>query len=66
MAPWELAEGYLDELLRHFDQAVWLNPEPENQWNYTETIGTVRSMMSGNMYPLTPDGLTDATKRLTR
>ncbi len=76
MAPWELtdtsgwgneddAEGvvWLMRLVERFPQAVWLNPEPPQQWWQT-TIDVIRRVFA--MYPLTLEGLGEAVTSLTR
>jgi len=44
----------------------WLNPVPEEQWDYTYSIRIVRQMMSDRMYPLTLAGLDKAMRELVR
>jgi antitoxin HicB len=46
--------------------AVWLNPVPEEQSDYTYSIRMIRQMMSGRMYPLTLAGLDKAMRELVR
>ncbi|MDH4247497.1 MAG: hypothetical protein OEW39_06750, partial [Deltaproteobacteria bacterium] len=46
--------------------SVWLNPEPENEWSFTHSIGLVRQAFPGSMFPLTLDGLTAAMQQLRR
>jgi hypothetical protein len=45
---------------------VWLNPLPEKEWGYTQSISMLNQLMSGRMYPLTLDGLDRATRELGR
>jgi uncharacterized protein len=49
-----------------YKHAVWLNPIPEPHWDWTASIGLVRKLMDGRMYPLTLDGLDAATRELMR
>jgi uncharacterized protein with von Willebrand factor type A (vWA) domain len=49
-----------------YKHAVWLNPVPEAHWDWTPSIGLVRRLFSGRMYPLTLDGLDAATRELMR
>ena len=46
--------------------AVWLNPLPEAHWGWTPSIGMVRGLMEGRMYPLTLEGLDAAMRELMR
>jgi uncharacterized protein with von Willebrand factor type A (vWA) domain len=45
-------------------RAVWLNPVPQRQWAYTDSIGLLRRLMDGRMYPLTLAGLDEAISEL--
>ncbi len=78
MAPYELIHNngsiYVDEIevgtgldrlkfLAHtFRHAVWLNPQPEEEWRYTYTIGMIRQVFP--MFELTLDGLEKAVQYL--
>lgn len=53
---------WFHELATHFDQNVWLNPEPEPYWN--GTAADIRRIFP--MYPLTLDGLGEAVRHLSR
>jgi len=47
-----------------FPHAVWLNPVPPYEWNYTQTIGVIRKIFP--MFELTLDGLEKAVAHLVR
>jgi uncharacterized protein len=49
-----------------YKHAVWLNPVPEQHWNWTPSVGMIRKLFSDRMYPLTLDGLDAATRELMR
>jgi uncharacterized protein len=49
-----------------YKHAVWLNPIPEQHWDWTPSIGLIRKLLGGRMYPLTLDGLDAATRELMR
>ena len=50
----------------HLSGGVWLNPVPEKEWDYTQSIRMVRQLMGGRMYPLTLEGLDRAMRELVR
>jgi uncharacterized protein with von Willebrand factor type A (vWA) domain len=50
-------------LLDAYTDAIWLNPSPYGWWNFTQSVGMVRQLMEGRMFPLTLEGL-DAGIRL--
>ena len=62
----EPGEIWMKRLLLTYPKAVWLNPVPEKYWSGTQSIGMVRELMEGRMFPLTLDGLDRAMRRLTR
>jgi len=47
-----------------FPHAVWLNPVPTAEWNYTHSIGVIRKIFP--MFELTLDGLGKAVAHLVR
>jgi uncharacterized protein with von Willebrand factor type A (vWA) domain len=50
----------------HFRKSVWLNPIAEPYWGHTQSIGIIRQLFAGKMYPLTLGGLEAAAKELSR
>ncbi len=40
-----------------YKHAVWLNPIPEQHWQWTPSITMIRRIMEDRMYPLTLEGL---------
>lgn len=57
---------WLQRLLATFGKAVWLNPVPQDHWDYTWSIQAVRRIFEGRMFPLTLDGLEEAMRALAR
>ncbi len=62
----EPGAAWLDRITGHFRKWVWLNPVPEAHWGYTHSIGIIRELFAGKMYPLTLGGLEAAAKELSR
>ena len=56
---------WMARLLDHYPKAVWLNPVPEKYWDGTISIGMIRALMEGRMFPLTLDGIDRAMRELT-
>src|SRR4051794_32779001 len=56
---------WMQRLLDHYPKAVWLNPVPEKYWDGTISIGMIRALMEGRMFPLTLDGIDRAMRELT-
>ncbi len=57
---------WLSRLKETFPHLVWLNPEPEDQWQYVESIKMIRQILDCHMYPLTLNGLGSAMDLLRR
>jgi len=55
---------WIKRLLNTYPKAVWLNPEPQQRWDYTPSTKLVRELMDDRMYPLTIAGLDEAIKKL--
>lgn len=62
----EPGRAWLDRLTTHYRRSAWLNPTPEAHWAHTQSIGVVRQLMAGRMFPLTPDGIEAMTRELGR
>ena len=54
----------MQRVTERFHRHVWLNPEPENRWDYTASIGITRQLLGERMFPLTLDGLDRAIRSL--
>ena len=51
---------WLERLRATYEKCVWLNPVPEDEWQYTQSISITNQLMEEKMYPLTLGGLEDA------
>ena len=51
---------WLERLRSTYEKCVWLNPFPEDEWQYTQSISITNQLMEEKMYPLTLGGLEDA------
>jgi uncharacterized protein with von Willebrand factor type A (vWA) domain len=49
-----------------YPKCVWLNPEPEEIWNYRQSIGIMKELVNGKMYPTTLAGLERAMRVLAK
>jgi uncharacterized protein with von Willebrand factor type A (vWA) domain len=58
--------AWLGRVTDIYKSAVWLNPVPQQLWDYTHSIDMVEQLMSGRMFPLTLEGLDGAMKELMR
>jgi uncharacterized protein with von Willebrand factor type A (vWA) domain len=62
----EAGSIWMGRLLGQYKKAVWLNPAPMNEWNYTDSIQVIDQLVGGQMYPLSVDGLDRAISYLSK
>ncbi|KAB2847466.1 MAG: VWA domain-containing protein [Hyphomicrobiaceae bacterium] len=62
----EAGQAWLKRVLDIYESAVWLNPVPEAHWGFTPSIGMIRDIFEGRMFPLTLDGIDRAMRELMR
>lgn len=62
----EAGATWLARVLDIYEHAIWLNPVPEEHWNWTPSTRMLQRLMGGRMYPLTLDGLDRAVRELMR
>ena len=62
----EAGSAWLARALAQWPDAVWINPVEQRHWSYTQSIGMVKQLFSGRMFPLTLEGLDAATRTLSR
>jgi hypothetical protein len=60
----EPGAAWIARLTRAYPQHAWLNPEPEERWDYVPSIGVARQLLEGRMYPLTLAGIDRAMRVL--
>jgi len=53
----EAGAVWMQRITQRFQRHVWLNPEPEDRWDYTASIGIARQLLGDRMFPLTIAGL---------
>ena len=53
----ESGELWMRRLRETYEKTIWINPVPEDEWEYTQSIAITRQLMEGRMYPLTLRGL---------
>jgi uncharacterized protein len=80
MSPWEISQpggsvehwnaesgsAWMQRLTAAFPRLIWLNPEPQERWDYTPSIRITRELIGERMFPLTMAGLDGAIRELRR
>jgi uncharacterized protein len=62
----EPGAAWIKRFTEVYSKCVWLNPEPEEIWSYRQSIGIMKELMNGKMYPTTLAGLERAMKVLAK
>ncbi len=60
----ESGRTWMSRIATHFPRLAWLNPEPEERWNWTPSIQLTRELVGNRMFPLTLAGLDRAMRAL--
>lgn len=59
-------EMWMRRLRETYEKCIWINPVPEDEWEYTQSIAITRQLMDGKMYPLTLRGLEEGMSFLSK
>lgn len=62
----EAGAEWLARFCKAFPKFAWLNPEPENLWQYRQSIAVIRQLMNNRMFPITLEGLERAMRLLSK
>lgn len=62
----EAGAVWLERVTRTYPATVWINPETQAHWSYSQSNRLIRELMNDRMYPLTLDGLDEAMRELSR
>ena len=62
----EAGAEWLQRFTNAFPSYIWLNPEPENIWEYRQSVAIIRQQMNNRMVPLTLEGLERGMRLLSK
>ena len=62
----EAGEIWMRRIQDVYDKVIWLNPVPEEDWQYTQSVAITHQLMEGHMYPLTLRGLEEGMSYLSK
>lgn len=62
----EPGEAWMRRVKEQYEKVIWLNPEPQDSWDYTTSCVWTKELVENHMYPLTLRGLEDGIKFLTK
>ena len=61
----ESGQVWLQRMLDNWPKAVWLNPVPARQWEYTPSARMIRQLLGGRMFTLNLAGLSESMRALS-
>lgn len=61
----EPGAAWIERLCEHFDNVAWLNPQPQQQWQWYPSIQLMSQLVEHRMFPMTVHGLQDAIRELS-
>jgi uncharacterized protein with von Willebrand factor type A (vWA) domain len=62
----EAGQVWLERAREQWASHIWLNPIPERHWDYTHSIGMIKTIFENEMYPLTLNGIENGMRALVR
>jgi uncharacterized protein len=62
----ESGEVWMHRIAETYGKLVWLNPIPEEHWDFTQSIDITRRLVENRMFPMTLKGLEGAMGYLSR
>ena len=62
----EAGEVWMRRLVDVYDKVIWINPVPEDEWQYTQSVAITNQLLEGHMYPLTLKGLEEGMSYLSK
>lgn len=56
----ESGQVWLQRILAQFPRAAWINPLPETEWRYYQSVDMIQKIMQNRMFSLSTEGLDKA------
>jgi uncharacterized protein with von Willebrand factor type A (vWA) domain len=56
----------MERFTEFYERLVWINPTPQETWEYSSSVSMIQNMVEGQMYPLTIRGLEDGMTALSK
>ncbi len=57
---------WMERFTSLYDKLVWLNPTPQETWEYSSSVTMTQDLVDGNMFPLTVRGLEEGMSELSK
>lgn len=57
---------WMARFMAAYDRTVWINPTPQETWEYSTSVGMTQELIEGQMFPLTVRGLEEGMNFLSK
>ena len=57
---------WMSRFAESYDRLVWINPTPQETWEYSTSVSMTQSLVNGQMFPLTVRGLEEGMNFLSK
>ena len=57
---------WMQRLLDTFEKVIWINPTPQDTWEYSTSVSLVQKLVEDQMYPLTIAGIEEGMNHLSK
>ncbi len=57
---------WMHRFAESYDRLVWINPTPQETWEYSTSVSMTQSLVNGQMFPLTVRGLEEGMNFLSK
>ena len=62
----EPGAAWIMRFMTAYDKLVWINPTPQETWEYSSSVAMTQDLVDGQMYPLTIRGLEEGMNYLSK
>jgi uncharacterized protein with von Willebrand factor type A (vWA) domain len=56
----------MQRVLDTFAKVIWINPTPQDTWEYSTSVALTQKLVEDQMYPLTISGIEQGMNSLTK
>ena len=57
---------WMQRLLDTFEKVIWINPTPQDTWEYSTSVSLIQKLVEDKMYPLTIAGIEEGMNYLSK
>ena len=57
---------WMQRVLDTFDKVIWINPTPQDTWEYSTSVGLTKKLVDDQMFPLTIRGIEEGMNYLSK